>query len=98
MARATCRQVAILAGVTTLAYVTGVYFICYLAFTPIEASSVWGVQGRYFIPVFPLVAVIVAALFTRDPEEWLTSAIAISAAVLSGSASLEAILRVDWQI
>ena len=92
------RQVAIVAGFTTLAYVAAVYFICYVAFTPIEAPSVWGVQGRYFIPVLSLVAVVIAALVTRGPDERLTRAMAISAAVLSGSASLEAILRVDWHV
>jgi uncharacterized membrane protein len=81
-----------------LAYVAAVYFICYVAFTPIEAPSVWGVQGRYFIPVLSLVAVVIAALVTRGPDERLTRAMAISAAVLSGSASLEAILRVDWHV
>jgi uncharacterized membrane protein len=92
------RQIPIVAGFTTLAYVAAVYFICYVAFTPIEAPSVWGVQGRYFIPVLSLVAVIIAALVTRGPDERLTRVMAISAAVLSGSASLEAILRVDWHL
>jgi uncharacterized membrane protein len=85
-----------LAGATTLAYVAAVYFVCYLAFTPIEAPSIWGVQGRYFIPIFSLLAGVVAALVTRSADERLTRAMAISAAVLSGTASLEAILRVDW--
>jgi uncharacterized membrane protein len=96
MTPAARRQVSILAGATTLAYVAAVYFVCYLAFTPIEAPSIWGVQGRYFIPIFSLLAGVVAALVTRSADERLTRAMAISAAVLSGTASLEAILRVDW--
>lgn len=89
-------QVATVAGVTALAYIVVVYFICYLVFTPLGAGSVWGVQGRYFVPVLSLVAIVVAAVVNRAPDERLTMAVAISAAVLSGGASVEAILRADW--
>ena len=58
----------------------------------------WGVQGRYFIPILSLVAVVVEALVNRGIDERLTTAMAISAAVLSGCASLEAIVRADWKI
>ena len=92
------RQVAVLAGATILAYVAAIYFVCYLVFTPLEADTVWGVQGRYFIPILSLVAVVVAALVNRGIDERLTTAMAISAAVLSGCASLEAIVRADWKL
>jgi len=59
---------------------------------------VWGVQGRYFVPILPLVAIMVGALVNRAPDERLSAATAISAAVLSGSASIEAILRTDWNL
>jgi uncharacterized membrane protein len=98
IAPATRRQVAILAGATILAYVAAIYFVCYLLFTPLEADTVWGVQGRYFIPILSLVAVVVAALVNRGIDERLTTAMAISAAVLSGCASLEAIVRADWKL
>jgi len=91
-------QVPIVAAFTTVAYVTTVYFICYVAFTPIEAPSVWGVQGRYFVPVLSLVAVVIASLIALGPDPRFTRAMAISGALLSGSASLEAILRVDWHV
>ena len=98
IAPATRRQVAVLAGATILAYVAAIYFVCYLLFTPLEADTVWGVQGRYFIPILSLVAVVVAALVNRGIDERLTTAVAISAAVLSGCASLEAIVRADWNL
>jgi uncharacterized membrane protein len=98
IAPATRRQVAVLAGATILAYVAAIYFVCYLLFTPLEADTVWGVQGRYFIPILSLVAVVVAALVNRGIDERLTTAMAISAAVLSGCASLEAIVRADWKL
>jgi hypothetical protein len=39
---------------------------------------------------------MIAAVVNRAPDERLGAAIAISAAVLSGSASVEAILKSDW--
>jgi uncharacterized membrane protein len=95
-APATRYQVATVAGITALVYIVVVYFICYLVFTPLDAGSVWGVQGRYFVPILSLVAIVVAAVVNRAPDEWLSAAIAISAAVLCGGASIEAILRADW--
>ena len=89
-------QVATVAGITALAYIVVIYFICYLVFTPLDANTVWGVQGRYFVPILSLVAIMVAAAVNRAPDEQLSAALAISAAVLSGGASVEAILRADW--
>jgi uncharacterized membrane protein len=91
-------EVAVMAGAVVLAYVVVVYFVCYLVFTPLDADVVWGVQGRYFVPVLLLVAIVVAAVVDRAPAERLSAAMAISAAVLSGSASVEAILRADWNL
>ena len=89
-------QVAAVAGITALAYIVVVYFICYLVFTPLDAAVVWGVQGRYFVPILSLVAMVVAVVVNRAPNERLSVALAACAAVLSGGASVEAILRADW--
>jgi uncharacterized membrane protein len=91
-------EVAVTAGAIVLAYIVAVYFVCYLVFTPLDADLVWGVQGRYFVPVLLLVAIAVSALVDRAPPQRLSAAMAMSAAVLSGSASVEAILRADWNL
>jgi hypothetical protein len=85
----------IAAAVTVLAYAAIVYLISYLVFTPRDAPTVWGVQGRYFIPILPLVAIIAAAVLKRGLTDRLRAALAVIFAVLSGCASLEAILRTD---
>jgi uncharacterized membrane protein len=90
------REVAVIAGATAFAYVVAVYLVCYLVFTPLDADMVWGMQGRYLVPILALVAIAVAALVDRAADERLSAAMAISAAVLSGGASVEAILRADW--
>jgi uncharacterized membrane protein len=89
-------QILTSATVTTIAYIAVVYLISYLVFTPSDVSSVWGVQGRYFIPILPLVAIALASLVTRGFGERATATLAIASSVLSGGASVEAILRADW--
>ena len=74
-----------------------VILIFYLIWTPVDADQVWGVQGRYFVPVLPLVAVASAALLDRGPDIRITATLAIAAAILSGAGSVEAILRTDWK-
>ena len=96
LATAARYQVATVATITVLVYIVVVYFVCYLAFTPLDESTVWGVQGRYFVPILSLVAIMVATVVNRGPDERLSAALAISAAVLSGCACIEAILRTDW--
>ncbi|SRR6266568_3212804 len=90
-------RIAAVAGVTAASYAAAVYLVCYLAFTPPGADTVWGVQGRYFVPILPLAAIIVAALFNRALDKGLSAALAISAALLSGAASVAAIIEVDWK-
>ena len=89
-------RVAIGAGITAMAYIAVVFFVCYLVFTPLDAGIVWGVQGRYFVPMLSLVAIVVGAVINRAPDQRLSGVLAICAAVLSGGASVEAILRADW--
>jgi hypothetical protein len=86
----------VVAAMTALSYIFAVYLISWLVFTPPGANAVWGVQGRYFIPILPLVAIVIASGIRRHPPERLTAAMAVGLAVLSGCASIEAILRTDW--
>jgi len=91
-------QAAAAAAVTGLAYIVAVLLIMYLVWTPLGADAIWGVQGRYFVPILPLVAIVIAALVNRGFDERLTATMAISAALLSGGACVEAILGADWKL
>jgi len=69
--------------------------------TPIAAVEVEGVQGRYFLPMLPALALAVSALLQRGPAPTTTAAIALAGAIVSGGAVVEAILRMvgppfDW--
>jgi uncharacterized membrane protein len=96
LARSDRLQVPASAIVTAIAYIAVVYLISYLVFTPSDVNRVWGVQGRYFIPILPLVAIALGSLAGRGLDERVTAALAIASSVVSGCASVEAILRTDW--
>jgi uncharacterized membrane protein len=81
---------------TALAYCFAIFLIFYLIWTPVYADQIWGVQGRYFVPVLPLLAAAVAAALNRGPDSRVTAAFAITLGVLSGVGSMDAILRADW--
>ena len=92
----TRRRVAAICASAAIAYFLCVYLIFYLAWTPINATDIWGVQGRYFVVMLAPIAIAVAALINRAPTESIRAAIAVFSALLSGFATIEAIMRVNW--
>lgn len=93
---ATRLRVAIVAAIVVLGYSLAVLLVFYLGWTPIDSHQIEGVQGRYFVIALPPLALAVAALVNRgDPN--VAALAALSGAVLSAAASIEAVLRVDWQ-
>ena len=60
-------RMAVVLGVIMLIYALGVYFIFYLIWTPLAANIVYGVQGRYFVVLLPLITVLFAAAIERAP-------------------------------
>lgn len=95
--RETRRRVVVVALASFLAYGLAIFLICYLAWTPISADRIHGVQGRYFIVVLPLVAVVVSAFLRRGVPRLWPASVAMLGAVIGGVATIEAISRVDWQ-
>jgi uncharacterized membrane protein len=90
------RRLACILGalVTAFAYCLAIFVIFYLIWTPVYADQIWGVQGRYFVPVLPLAAM--AAALNRRPDSRWTAAFAIMLGLLSGLGCIDAILRADW--
>jgi hypothetical protein len=91
------RRVAAAAAVSVLGYSFAVFLIFYLVWTGLDAGQIDGVQGRYFVAVLPVVAMLVSALVNRGLPGMTRAWAAIFGAILSGSATLEAVLRVDWK-
>jgi uncharacterized membrane protein len=92
------RDLAIVCSLAVLGYCLAVFMIFYLVWTPINGVQVEGVQGRYFVVALPLVDVFISALINRGPSVVVTSWVVVLGAVLSGLATIEAILRSDWRL
>jgi uncharacterized membrane protein len=94
--RARRYQIAAASVLAVIAYFVAVYLIFYLAWTPADAPSIPGVQGRYFVVALAPLALACAAVINWGPREMTKAAIAICGATLSGAAVIEALLRVNW--
>jgi hypothetical protein len=92
------RRLAVIAGLTALGYILAVFLIFYLVWTGIDQDQIEGVQGRYFVVVLPLAAVIVAALMNGGLSLPARAWTAVLGSVLAGCATLDAVLRSDWKL
>src|SRR5262249_25594568 len=68
-------RVAVAAAACVLAYWLAIFLIFYLAWTPIDALWIHGIQGRYFTIVLPPAALVVAALVNRGAPEPIVASI-----------------------
>ena len=96
LARATRARVIIITGLTVLGYVTVVYLIFFLAYTPLDIDHVRGVQGRYFVIALPVAAIFVAAIVNLELPDGMSAAIATAGAMISGITTIEALYRAHW--
>jgi Predicted membrane protein (DUF2142) len=94
--RATGRRVALACALAVAGYCFAVFLIFFLVWTALAATQIDGVQGRYFVPALPAVALGTAALVRRGLSQNARAAIALAAAALSCAATFQAVLRVDW--
>jgi len=70
-----------------------VFTMAYLGWNPVGAKTISGVQGRYFVPVLPLLLLALPAVGTRLPPEsqaWGTVAVAVSSLSLAVNAVWDA--------
>ena len=84
-----------MAVLTALAYCGAVFAIFFVTDTSIGAPRIYGVQGRYFIVVLPLLAIIVSALLDRSLGRW-TRLAALGSAVISMVALTDALWAAHW--
>src|SRR5262245_7938310 len=89
-------RVAAIGGLTMLGYSLAIFLIFYLAWTPIDAPFIHGIQGRYFTIILPIAAVTFAAVANRALRRPATAVIATVAALAAGVATIDAIMRTNW--
>ena len=87
---------AVMAFIVALGYCFAILLIFYLVWTPVYADEVWGIQGRYFVPILPLIAVMLAAVLNCGLDARVTALFAVSLGMLAGAGLIDAILRADW--
>ena len=93
---ATRARVAVTSGIVVFSYVILVYLIFYLTYTPLDVDHVRGVQGRYFVIVLPVAAILVATVINRELPSALSAAIATTGSVIAGVATVESLFRTHW--
>ena len=79
-----------------MGYVTLVYLIFYLIYTPLDVDHVRGVQGRYFVIALPVAAIFLAGLINRELAPNMSAGIAIADLMMSGTATAVALFRAHW--
>lgn len=84
------------AAATAAGYVAFVYFLLYVTWTPVAETEIWGVQGRYFLPALPVLAVGVAAASPWRSPAWLSATAAGGGGVLAGLAAIDAVWHANW--
>jgi uncharacterized membrane protein len=91
-ARARVAAVALLAA---LAYCAAVFVIFFITLTPSTAERILGLQGRYFIALLPLLAIVVSAIINRCTGR-LAPLAALAGAFISLAAMSDALWRAHW--
>ena len=93
----TRHRVIAISAATTVGYILGIFFIFYLVWTGLNETKIEGVQGRYFVVLLPVIAMMVASSVKRGFSGITQASIATSSAILSGWATLDAISRSEWK-
>ena len=93
---ATRARVVVMTGLTVLSYVTLVYLIFFLTYTPLDVDHVRGVQGRYFVVILPVAAIFIASMINRDGPYGMSAVVATAGSMISGFATIEALVLAHW--
>ncbi len=88
-------RVVVACALTIIAYILATLFVLFIAVTSTVDAVIAGLQGRYFLVVLPLFALMTAAILPRGLPR-LAATCAIAGTLISGCAVIEAILRRDW--
>jgi uncharacterized membrane protein len=95
LSRATRIRAAAIAVLAVLLYCLAVFVIFFVTLTPSMDDRIHGLQGRYFIAILPLLALILSAIVNRGVGR-LAPLGAFASAFLSIGAMTDALWRAHW--
>src|SRR3954449_4421049 len=75
-------RVTVISGLVAVGYVTLVYLIFYLVYTPLNVDHVRGVQGRYFVIALPAAAIFIAGVINRELPQGMPAALAVAGSLI----------------
>jgi len=93
----TRRRVIAIGAMILVAYTFGVFLIFYLVWTGLDQTEIAGVQGRYFVVLLPIVALMIAAAVRRGLSGTARAVTLVASALLSSLATIDAVARSDWK-
>lgn len=73
--------------ITSVLVIVGIFTTMYLTWTEVQAPIVDGVQGRYFIPVSPVLGLAAYNQQFKIPEKWLILIVSVSIFLILSASS-----------
>jgi hypothetical protein len=96
LAGSTRIRIAAVTAIVVMGYITLVYLIFFLTYTPLNIDHVRGVQGRYFVVTLPSFAICLAALVNVNLRFSISIVVAAIGSILSCIATADALVRAHW--
>jgi uncharacterized membrane protein len=92
---ATRIRTAVICASTLIGYCVAVLAIFFITLTPTSADRVYGLQGRYFVVLVPLLGLVISATVNRGAGRIGTLA-ALAGALVSAAFMLDALWLAHW--
>jgi uncharacterized membrane protein len=89
-------RAAVVAVATALAYCCAVFIIFFVTLTPTTADRIHGLQGRYFLVLLPLLAIVLSAMLNHRGPGGLHAVSGLAGAFVSMLAMAEALWHAHW--
>jgi uncharacterized membrane protein len=89
-------RAAVVAVATALAYCCAVFIIFFVTLTPTTADRIHGLQGRYFLVLLPLLAIVLIAMLNHRGPGGLHAVSGLAGAFVSMLAMAEALWHAHW--
>ena len=77
-----------------LSIIALIFTSLYVQWTPVNRDEVWGIQGRYFIPLLPLIAILIGCNLQKVKSDYRTSEITKLVGITGTTIQIFSILQI----